>query len=144
MFFFGIFADWLRAKGFIDVKTAQDDNRHVIGIVTTVAGHKRNHRVHYQIEACVADYLGVEAAICFPMGFGTNSMNISSLVDKRSLILSDELNHASLVLGCRLSGAVIKVFKHNSESIIYIYIYISTFSMHYVIYIYIYIYIFNV
>ncbi|WKY13307.1 hypothetical protein Q1695_004264 [Nippostrongylus brasiliensis] len=76
--------------------------------------HERgNHVVHDQIEKCVAHYLGVEAAICFPMGFGTNSMNIPSLVDKGSLILSDELNHASLVLGCRVSGATVKVFKHN-------------------------------
>ncbi|PIO62051.1 8-amino-7-oxononanoate synthase domain protein [Teladorsagia circumcincta] len=48
------------------------------------------------------------------MGFSTNSMNIPSLVDKGSLILSDELNHASLVLGCRVSGATVKVFKHNN------------------------------
>ncbi|VDM61416.1 unnamed protein product [Angiostrongylus costaricensis] len=78
--------------------------------------HERgNHVVHAMIEECVARYLGVEAAICFPMGFGTNSMNIPSLVDKGSLILSDELNHASLVLGCRVSGATITVFKHNSN-----------------------------
>uniref|UniRef100_A0A7I4YVN6 Aminotran_1_2 domain-containing protein n=1 Tax=Haemonchus contortus TaxID=6289 RepID=A0A7I4YVN6_HAECO len=77
--------------------------------------HERgNHVVQAEIEKCVARYLGVEAAICFPMGFGTNSMNIPSLVDKRSLILSDELNHASLVLGCRVSGATVKVFKHNN------------------------------
>ncbi|VDL76629.1 unnamed protein product [Nippostrongylus brasiliensis] len=82
--------------------------------------HERgNHVVHDQIEKCVAHYLGVEAAICFPMGFGTNSMNIPSLVDKvrlepfDSLFYFDELNHASLVLGCRVSGATVKVFKHN-------------------------------
>ncbi|KAK5966039.1 hypothetical protein GCK32_010690 [Trichostrongylus colubriformis] len=79
--------------------------------------HERgNHMVQAKIEKCVAHYLGVEAAICFPMGFGTNSMNIPSLVDKGSLILSDELNHASLVLGCRISGATVKVFKHNDAA----------------------------
>ncbi|VDM72594.1 unnamed protein product [Strongylus vulgaris] len=78
--------------------------------------HERgNHIVHAEIENCVARYLGVDAAICFPMGFSTNSMNIPSLVDKGSLILSDELNHASLVLGCRVSGATIKLFKHNGK-----------------------------
>lgn len=41
-----------------------------------------NHIVQAEVEKCVAHYLGVEAAICFPMGFGTNSMNIPSLVDK--------------------------------------------------------------
>uniref|UniRef100_A0A158PAL9 Aminotran_1_2 domain-containing protein n=1 Tax=Angiostrongylus cantonensis TaxID=6313 RepID=A0A158PAL9_ANGCA len=51
--------------------------------------HERgNHVVHTMIEECVARYLGVEAAICFPMGFATNSMNIPSLVDKGSLILN--------------------------------------------------------
>ncbi|EPB75381.1 ADP/ATP translocase 1 domain protein [Ancylostoma ceylanicum] len=45
--------------------------------------HERgNHVAQAQIEKCVAHYLGVDAAICFPMGFGTNSMNIPSLVDK--------------------------------------------------------------
>ncbi|CAJ0585773.1 unnamed protein product, partial [Mesorhabditis spiculigera] len=66
------------------------------------------------LEECVANYLGVEDAICFPMGFVTNSMNIAALVNKNSLVLSDQLNHASLVLGCRMSGATVVVFKHNN------------------------------
>ncbi|CAD6186661.1 unnamed protein product [Caenorhabditis auriculariae] len=74
------------------------------------------HKAHENLEKCVARYLGADDAICFPMGFATNAMNIPSLVDKGSLILSDSLNHSSLVLGCRLSGAVIKVFKHNSAA----------------------------
>jgi serine palmitoyltransferase len=47
------------------------------------------------------------------MGFATNALNIPSIVGKGCLILSDELNHTSLVLGSRLSGAIIKVYKHN-------------------------------
>uniref|UniRef100_A0A3Q3KUB5 Serine palmitoyltransferase, long chain base subunit 3 n=1 Tax=Labrus bergylta TaxID=56723 RepID=A0A3Q3KUB5_9LABR len=47
-------------------------------------------------------------------GFPTNSMNIPALVGKGCLILSDELNHTSLILGARLSGATIRVFKHNN------------------------------
>ncbi|KAL3873456.1 hypothetical protein ACJMK2_036571 [Sinanodonta woodiana] len=69
--------------------------------------------VHKQLDDLVAEFLGVEAAITVPMGFATNSMNMPCLVGKGSLILSDELNHASLVLGSRLSGAMIKTFKHN-------------------------------
>jgi len=72
-----------------------------------------NLDIHEKLEASVAKYLDVEAAMVFGMGFATNSMNIPTLVEKGCLILSDELNHASLVLGCRLSGARVKVFKHN-------------------------------
>lgn len=69
--------------------------------------------IHNELESLVADFIGVESAIVFGMGFATNSMNIPVLVSKGCLILSDELNHASLVLGSRLSGAAIKTFKHN-------------------------------
>ena len=48
------------------------------------------------------------------MGFATNSTNLSALVSKGSLILSDELNHASIVLGSRLTGSTIIPFKHNN------------------------------
>ena len=72
-----------------------------------------NYDIHEQLEKTMADYLDVEACITFGMGYATNSMNIPCLLDKDCLILSDELNHASLVLGCRLSGAHIQIFKHN-------------------------------
>jgi len=70
-------------------------------------------KVHKELEEQLAEFLGVEDAITFGMGFATNSTNIPNLVKKGSLIISDELNHASLVLGARLSGASIKIFKHN-------------------------------
>uniref|UniRef100_A0A0N4Z498 Aminotran_1_2 domain-containing protein n=1 Tax=Parastrongyloides trichosuri TaxID=131310 RepID=A0A0N4Z498_PARTI len=66
-----------------------------------------------EVEQQVANFIGVEDAIIFPMGFGTNSMNISSLVNDDCLVLSDQLNHNSIVTGCRMSKATIKVFKHN-------------------------------
>nr|XP_032645733.1 serine palmitoyltransferase 3 [Chelonoidis abingdonii] len=69
---------------------------------------------HIELENLVARFLDVEAAMVFGMGFATNSMNIPSLVGKGCLILSDELNHTSLVLGARLSGATIRIFKHNN------------------------------
>ncbi|CAH6847543.1 Sptlc2 [Phodopus roborovskii] len=69
---------------------------------------------HEELEKLVARFLGVEAAMTYGMGFATNSMNIPALVGKGCLILSDELNHASLVLGARLSGATIRIFKHNN------------------------------
>ncbi|XP_076464121.1 serine palmitoyltransferase 2-like [Babylonia areolata] len=69
--------------------------------------------IHRQLDQTVAEFLGTEAAITVPMGFATNSMNMPALVSKGCLILSDELNHASLILGSRLSGAAIRVYKHN-------------------------------
>ncbi|XP_056090972.1 serine palmitoyltransferase 2 [Rhinichthys klamathensis goyatoka] len=69
---------------------------------------------HEELEKLVASFLGVESAMAFAMGFATNSMNIPAIAGKGCLILSDELNHASLVLGARLSGSTIRVFKHNN------------------------------
>lgn len=58
--------------------------------------------MHMQLEQELAKFLGVEDAITFGMGFATNSMNLPAFMDKRCLIISDELNHASLILGSRL------------------------------------------
>ncbi|XP_023652034.1 serine palmitoyltransferase 3 isoform X2 [Paramormyrops kingsleyae] len=73
-----------------------------------------NMDIHQELEELVAMFLGTESAVSFGMGFATNSMNIPALVSKGCLILSDELNHTSLILGSRLSGATIRVFKHNN------------------------------
>lgn len=74
-----------------------------------------NLDIHHKLESMMAEFLGVEDSIVVGMGFATNSTNIPTLVSKGCLIFSDELNHASLVLGCRLSGAKIIVYKHNSK-----------------------------
>ena len=63
--------------------------------------------IHDELERLTADFLGVEEAMVFGMGFATNSMNIPCLVDERSCIISDQLNHASIVTGCKLSGATV-------------------------------------
>ena len=63
----------------------------------------------------MAEYLGVKDAVTFSMGFATNALNIPTLVGRGSLVISDQLNHASLILGLRLSGATIDVFKHNGQ-----------------------------
>lgn len=70
--------------------------------------------LHEELEELVAEFVGQEAALVFSMGFATNSLNLPCLVDKDCCIISDELNHTSLVLGCRLSGATIRRFKHNN------------------------------
>ncbi|PVG04023.1 serine palmitoyltransferase 2 [Serendipita vermifera] len=70
--------------------------------------------LHLQAEALVARFVGQEDAIIVSMGFATNSSALPALVGKGSLVISDEHNHASIRTGLRLSGAVVRTFKHNS------------------------------
>ncbi|XP_031227910.1 serine palmitoyltransferase 3 isoform X2 [Mastomys coucha] len=70
--------------------------------------------IHKELEDLMAKFLNVEAVMIFGMGFATNSTNIPIFVGKGCLILSDEHNHSSIILGARLSGAVIRPFKHNN------------------------------
>ncbi|KAF8585615.1 serine palmitoyltransferase 2 [Ramaria rubella] len=69
--------------------------------------------LHVQTEALVAKFLGTEDAIVASMGFATNSTTLPALVGKGCLVISDELNHASIRFGVRLSGANVRTFKHN-------------------------------
>ncbi|XP_032668748.1 serine palmitoyltransferase 2 isoform X2 [Odontomachus brunneus] len=70
--------------------------------------------IHNKLEKLTARFMGVEDAIVFGMGFATNALTLPSLVGKGCLVLSDAKNHASLILGLRLSGAVIRVVEHNN------------------------------
>lgn len=70
--------------------------------------------LHLELEQLTARYLGVEDAIVFGMGFATNSLNVPALLSPGCLVISDEKNHASIILGLRLSGATIRVFRHNN------------------------------
>jgi serine palmitoyltransferase len=65
------------------------------------------------VEREIANFVGKPAAMVFSMGFSTNATSFPALVGKGSLIISDELNHASIRIGARLSGAMISSFKHN-------------------------------
>ncbi|CAM6116275.1 unnamed protein product [Calypogeia fissa] len=69
--------------------------------------------VHEELEKMIASYVGKPAAITFGMGFATNSTTLPALVGKGCLIISDSLNHSSIVAGARGSGAKVSVFQHN-------------------------------
>jgi serine palmitoyltransferase len=69
--------------------------------------------VHKELEATIAEFVGKESAVIFEMGYATNSTTLPALVKRGGLVVSDGLNHASLVMGLRASGAHVKVFKHN-------------------------------
>ena len=69
--------------------------------------------LHVELEDLVARFVGKESAMAFSMGFQTNATAFPAMVGKGCLIISDELNHASIRFGARLSGANIEMFKHN-------------------------------
>ncbi|MCB9894298.1 MAG: aminotransferase class I/II-fold pyridoxal phosphate-dependent enzyme [Planctomycetes bacterium] len=68
--------------------------------------------LHTKLEGEIAAFRGTEAALLFGSGYQANLGVISALVGAGDTILSDELNHASIVAGCRLSGASVRVFGH--------------------------------
>ena len=78
--------------------------------VRTIAG---TMSLHTELEKKLAEFKGAEATISFQSGFNANLATIPALVGKEDVIFSDELNHASIIDGCRLSKATIVRYKHN-------------------------------
>mmetsp|Transcript_13436 Transcript_13436/g.19225 ORF Transcript_13436/g.19225 Transcript_13436/m.19225 type:complete len:648 (+) Transcript_13436:244-2187(+) len=70
-------------------------------------------KLHAEVEKLVAEYVGKEDSMVLNMGFNTNATTIPALVGAGDLIISDELNHTSIVNGARNSGAAIRCFHHN-------------------------------
>jgi glycine C-acetyltransferase len=81
--------------------------------VRSIAG---TMELHLELERRLAKFKGVEAAITFQSGFTANLATVPALVGKEDVIFSDRLNHASIIDGCRLSGAKIVAYDHNSVS----------------------------
>ncbi len=79
------------------------------GAVRTIAG---TMKVHMELEEQIARFKNTEACVVFQSGFTANAGTVAAVLGKDDLIISDELNHASIIDGCRLSKATIKVFKH--------------------------------
>src|SRR3954463_14760650 len=79
------------------------------GAVRTVSG---TMSIHMQLEEKIARFKNTEACVVFQSGFAANAGTVSSVLGKDDVIISDELNHASIIDGCRLSKAAIKVFPH--------------------------------
>lgn len=74
-----------------------------------------NHPQVLELEGMLADHRRAEAALVYPTGYTANLGAVTAIADENSTIFSDELNHASIIDACRLSGAEIKVFRHNDN-----------------------------
>jgi glycine C-acetyltransferase len=79
------------------------------GSVRTIAG---TMAIHMELERRLAEFKKVEAVVVFQSGFTANAGTVSAILTRDDVVISDELNHASIIDGCRLSRAAIKVFPH--------------------------------
>ena len=79
------------------------------GAVRTIAG---TMKIHMELEEKIAHFKNVEACVVFQSGFTANAGTVSGILGKEDFIISDELNHASIIDGARLSRAKILVFRH--------------------------------
>ncbi|MBI2220495.1 MAG: glycine C-acetyltransferase [Acidobacteria bacterium] len=79
------------------------------GSVRTIAG---TMDIHMELERKLAEFKKTEAVVVFQSGFAANAGTVSAVLSKDDFIVSDELNHASIIDGARLSRATIKVFAH--------------------------------
>src|SRR5438477_9895840 len=83
------------------------------GAVRTIAG---TMKIHMELEEKIARFKNVEACVVFQSGFAANAGTVSAILGKEDFILSDELNHASIIDGARLSRAKILVFRHKDPA----------------------------
>src|SRR5688500_10018944 len=79
------------------------------GSVRTIAG---TMAIHMELERRLAEFKKVEAVVVFQSGFTANAGTVSAILNRDDVVVSDELNHASIIDGCRLSRATVKVFPH--------------------------------
>jgi glycine C-acetyltransferase len=83
------------------------------GAVRTITG---TMKIHLELEEQIARFKHADACVVFQSGFAANAGTVSAILGKEDLIISDELNHASIIDGARLSRATIRVFKHKDLS----------------------------
>lgn len=77
----------------------------------------RGHlEIHDRAEKAMAEWLDAQAALLFPSGWQANQAALTALASSEDIVFSDELNHASLIDGCRLTKAVTRIFSHNDPS----------------------------
>jgi 8-amino-7-oxononanoate synthase len=92
------------------VRSVLDDQGWGAGASPLISGHSDLHR---RLEEELAEFEQAEAALVFPSGFAANAGTIAALVGPGDVVFTDRRNHASLLDGCRLSRADMKVYPHN-------------------------------
>ncbi len=90
-------------------KAAVDQYGTGSGAVRTIAG---NLRLHRELEEALARFKATEATLLYPSGFAANAGTVAALLGPEDVVVSDELNHASIIDGCRLSGATKRIYRH--------------------------------
>lgn len=106
--YLGFADDWMNTCG----KDVREANSQLPISCSSNRNEYGTTSLHRQLEKAVAEFLGKDDALCFNMGFNTNATTIPALVGRGDLLISDELNHTSIVNGARGSGAAIRVFRH--------------------------------
>ncbi len=96
---------------------SMDEGKVLADILPIGSGASRlvtgNLAIHKELERILAEWKGAEAALVFASGYQTNTGVITALAGKGDVIFADKLNHASLIDGCLLSGAVFHRYQHN-------------------------------
>ncbi|MBN2329676.1 MAG: 8-amino-7-oxononanoate synthase [Candidatus Omnitrophica bacterium] len=97
--------------------SSHEEGKVLAEVLPSGAGASRlvtgNLAIHEELEKILADWKKTEAALVFPSGYQTNLGVISALAGKGDSVFSDKLNHASIIDGCRLSGAALHRYRHN-------------------------------
>ena len=101
----------LCSNDYLGLRIDQISKRQLQSSSRLVAGNDLSFRI---LEEKLARHKFQEAALIFPTGYMANLGTIATLAQKNDLILSDELNHASIIEACRLSGARISIYRHNN------------------------------
>jgi len=95
------------------VKAALDEDGIGAGASRLVVG---NHREHVRLESAVADWLRSEAVRSFNSGYAANVGVLTTVMRAGDVVFSDELNHASIIDGCRLSRATVRIYPHRDTA----------------------------
>lgn len=110
----------MASNNYLDMSCVDEVKKYAASVLEkygTGSGGSRlttgNTILHEMLENKIAEFKHTESALVFNSGYVANLATISSLMGKNDTIFSDELNHASIIDGCRLSGAKIVIYKHN-------------------------------